>query len=551
MLGPRPGAQKRANKLNKTGLGRSLVNQKKKEKQNPGSSDRYTTDINPYGSQSALRSVTEQQPLDELLSTAELAGKDFTTERTAAVRVITQANSKPSGLTEAERQLLIKQHYDNAGKLTIPRRPQWSKDMSKEELDSLEKDAFLAWRRSLAELQESEDLKLAVTPFERNLEVWRQLWRVIERSDLVVQIVDARNPLLYRSEDLDNYVKQFDNKNVLLLVNKSDLLNNTQREIWKNYFVENNIPFAFYSAKLATDQQEKGETQDENAPVSNEPELSLQNTTRVLNVYELQSLFLEASPKIDDGKQLQIGLVGYPNVGKSSSINSLIGSKKVSVSSTPGKTKHFQTIKLSDELMLCDCPGLVFPNFAQTTAELVCQGVLPIDQLRDYMSPSALLVERLPKQFLEKFYGIKLHTDPVTALDFLNTYAKYRGFNRTGGGEPDSSRAARIVLKDYVNAKLPFCIPPPSYESSDHEFNKENYEHLLPNVQVESETGSVVDGVTKLQLQDQMLEEELDRSFFTGSESRGTATVPFHLRNTQEMGTKSSKKHHKGKKNKK
>ena len=69
-------------------------------------------------------------------------------------------------------------------------------------------------------------------------------------------------------------------------------------------------------------------------------------------------------------------------MGKSSSINAICKAKKVSVSSTPGKTKHFQTI-LMDEVDLCDCPGLVFPNFAKTKAELVCNGILPVDQLRD------------------------------------------------------------------------------------------------------------------------------------------------------------------------
>ena len=67
-----------------------------------------------------------------------------------------------------------------------------------------ERDAFLEWRRRLANMEDD----LLMTPFERNLEVWRQLWRVIERSDLVVQIVDARNPLLFRCEDLENYVKE-------------------------------------------------------------------------------------------------------------------------------------------------------------------------------------------------------------------------------------------------------------------------------------------------------------------------------------------------------
>ena len=84
---------------------------------------------------------------------------------------------------------------------------------------------------------------MLMTPFERNLELWRQLWRVIERrlhrstpslltarSNVVVQIVDARNPLLFRCADLERYVAEVnpDKKNVLLL-NKADLLTDEQR----------------------------------------------------------------------------------------------------------------------------------------------------------------------------------------------------------------------------------------------------------------------------------------------------------------------------------
>jgi len=71
---------------------------------------------------------------------------------------------------------------------------------------------------------------LLLTPYERNLEIWRQLWRVVERSDLVVQIVDARNPLVFRSEDLERYVKENgEEKKNLLLINKADMLTVNQR----------------------------------------------------------------------------------------------------------------------------------------------------------------------------------------------------------------------------------------------------------------------------------------------------------------------------------
>ena len=118
-------------------------------------------------------------------------------------------------------------------------------------------------------------------------------------------------------------------------------------------------------------------------------------------------------------------------MGKSSTINALLGEKKVSVSSTPGKTKHFQTIHLSDSLILCDCPGLVFPQFATTKADLVCDGVLPIDQLREYTGPMSLVVKRIPREVLEATYGVSIMVagveeggaGRVTAEGFLIVHA--------------------------------------------------------------------------------------------------------------------------------
>ena len=75
--------------------------------------------------------------------------------------------------------------------------------------------------------------------------------------------------------------------------------------------------------------------------------------------------------------RLMVGLTGYPNVGKSSTINALFGSKKTTVSSTPGKTKHFQTLNITSHLTLVDCPGLVLPKYAASKAEMVAAGTVP------------------------------------------------------------------------------------------------------------------------------------------------------------------------------
>lgn len=142
-----------------------------------------------------MRSVTEQGALDDFLSTAELAGTDFTAEKMNNVKIIHSDQKNPYLLSAAEERGVVRKQNAKRARLTVPRRPKWDENTTPRELDEKERQSLLDWRRGLAELQEVDDLLM--TPFERNLEVWRQLWRVIERSDLVVQIVDARNPLLY------------------------------------------------------------------------------------------------------------------------------------------------------------------------------------------------------------------------------------------------------------------------------------------------------------------------------------------------------------------
>lgn len=431
-----------------------------------------------------MRSVTEQAALDEFLSTAELAGTDFTAEKLNNVKIIHTDQKNPYLLSAAEERATVKKHKENRNRITVPRRPHWDKHTTPGELDDAERLSLLEWRRGLAELQESNDLLM--TPFERNLEVWRQLWRVIERSDLIVQIVDARNPLLFRCEDLEKYVKEVDEKkNNLLLVNKADMMTLEQRLAWADYFEEAGVNYKFFSAALAKelneardmsgsedeeedeseeeDEEEKDDSEENNHLSAKAKSLSVKDhrvhdnlneqvtepdedeRTRILTTDELEALFLQHAPAVENdsegrARKTTIGLVGYPNVGKSSTINALAGAKKVSVSATPGKTKHFQTILLSDEVTLCDCPGLVFPNFATTKAELVCSGILPIDQLREYTGPAGLVAKRVPQSFLEIIYGMKIRIRPAeeggtgtpTGAEVLRAYAAARGFATTG-----------------------------------------------------------------------------------------------------------------------
>nr|XP_023026894.1 large subunit GTPase 1 homolog [Leptinotarsa decemlineata] len=152
-----------------------------------------------------------------------------------------------------------------------------------------------------------------------------------------------------------------------------------------------------------------------------------------------------------------------------------MGKKKVSVSATPGKTKHFQTLYLDKDILLCDCPGLVMPSFVFSKAEMILNGILPIDQMRDHVPPTNLLTSWIPRHVIEDKYGIMLPKPlegedpdrPPFAEELLNAYAYNRGF-MTSNGQPDNSRASRYILKDYMNGKLLYCHAPKGVDQSTY-----------------------------------------------------------------------------------
>jgi large subunit GTPase 1 len=271
-----------------------------------------------------MRSVTEQGALDEFLATAELAGTDFTAEKMNNVKIIHTDQRNPYLLSAAEEMAVLGKQREHKARLTVPRRPQWDASTTREELDRLEREGFLEWRKGLAELQETQDLLM--TPFERNLEVWRQLWRVIERSDVVVQIVDARNPLMFRSEDLEDYVKDVDSKKQnLLLINKADMMSYNQRKAWASYLKGAGIAYRFFSAHLAkemleADESESDEESEEAGPSRSGAPLKQKESenedqddseeeeeagededsdadTRILTVDELEEILLQYAPE--------------------------------------------------------------------------------------------------------------------------------------------------------------------------------------------------------------------------------------------------------------
>ncbi|XP_064418361.1 large subunit GTPase 1 homolog [Latimeria chalumnae] len=598
-------------KKSPSGLGRAIIKERNLSSRNSRQTDSWlhTSELNDgydWGRLN-LQSVTEQNSLDEFLATAELAGTEFVAEKLNIQFVPAEART---GLLTAEESKRIKKlHEENKQFLRIPRRPHWDESTSAEQLRLAERTSFLEWRRELAQLEEEQ--KLILTPFEKNLEFWRQLWRVLERSDVVVQIVDARNPLLFRCQDLESYAKEISkDKENMILVNKADMLTPEQRRGWAQFFEREGMKVVFWSAlreSMRLDAEAKGQELEELAEVEGEnpwekqvdnrcaqgntgtcgpenilsgrrahsesssaaeeeedsedyedckeeeedwqtcsedddtgsragfsrylrhfdrtEELSdanaakqrkpVQNSSHLVRREELLEIFkaVHAGKTVKNG-EITVGLVGYPNVGKSSTINTILRNKKVSVSSTPGHTKHFQTLYVEPSLCLCDCPGLVMPSFVCTKAEMICCGILPIDQMRDHVPPISLVCQHIPRAVLEAIYGINIvrprededPNRPPTSEELLVAYGYMRGF-MTAHGQPDQPRSARYILKDYVNGKLLYCYPPPGVSPADFQLQHERFKE-----QVAVQEGTKTKPASRRKVK--QIENDVDKHFF-------------------------------------
>ncbi|WKX89063.1 hypothetical protein Q1695_008594 [Nippostrongylus brasiliensis] len=462
-------SNKKPTGVNKS-LGNSLTNERERVRQAHQRSKYDANEIeNPafmeVEANHYIDSITDETSLEEFLAKAQLAGTEFTAEREQFHVLEKSAPIVIPSRLDYENNIELQKQLEH--RLKIPRRPARELWNTAEELRQCENECFLRWRSDLSELQEHDGLTL--TPFERNPDMWRELWRVVERSDIVVQIVDARNPLLFWSKDLDLYVKEVDPaKRVLLLVNKADLLEAEQIAEWAKYFSENKLNAVFWSA-LETDAVPKDECDAAPSTAAPVSDVVYMNCPEQLIQYLKEVGHASDAP---GSKAVVVGMVGYPNVGKSSTINRIAGAKKVSVSATPGKTRHFQTVHIDAQLCLCDCPGLVMPSFTFGRNEMFLSGILPVDQMREHFGPIALLLSRIPTSFFEKTYSIMLpeNSEP-SALNLLTSIAFMRGF-MSASGIPDCSRAARFVIKDVVNGRIRWVAPPPGV-------NHEEFNHTL------------------------------------------------------------------------
>uniref|UniRef100_A0A673HKG8 Nucleolar GTP-binding protein 2 n=1 Tax=Sinocyclocheilus rhinocerous TaxID=307959 RepID=A0A673HKG8_9TELE len=300
--------------------------------------------------------------------------------------------------------------------------------------------------------------------------IWGELYKVIDSSDVIIQVLDARDPMGTRSQSIESYLKKEKSwKHLIFVLNKCDLIPTWVTKRWVAVLSQEYPTLAFHA--------------------------SLTNSFGKGSLIQLLRQFGKLH---SDKKQISVGFIGYPNVGKSSVINTLRSKKVCNVAPLAGETKVWQYITLMRRIFLIDCPGVVYPSDDSET-DIVLKGVVQVEKIRNPEDHIGAVLERAKAEYIQKTYRIPSWS---SAEDFLEKLA-FRTGKLLKGGEPDLSTVSKMVLNDWQRGRIPFFVKPPGGEM-DEEVNG-HLSSLLHEELGNRLEAQDVEGASSSQLEDQKL----------------------------------------------
>ncbi len=255
-------------------------------------------------------------------------------------------------------------------------------------------------------------------------EEWRILINTIRKADIILEIVDARDPLNTRDKRLESIVRRM-GKKLIIIINKSDLVPREILEKWKSILSKD-----YYTIYLSA--KERLGT----------------------------SLIWKAIRKFADKDIVTVAVVGLPNVGKSTIINILKGSHSVGTSPIPGYTRSYTILRVAKWLRVIDTPGVIPKG---DTDELIIKSALRPEALDDPIPPAIALLEKLLQKDpyeLNKRYKIKIEVDD--SFIFLKELAKRRGLLMKGD-KLNIEEAARVLIRDWQSGLIKIYFTPEDY----------------------------------------------------------------------------------------
>ncbi|GME77444.1 unnamed protein product [Ambrosiozyma monospora] len=259
--------------------------------------------------------------------------------------------------------------------------------------------------------------------------IWNELYKVIDSSDVVIHVLDARDPLGTRCQTVEQYIqKECPHKHLIYVLNKCDLIPTWAAAAWVKHLSKDYPTIAFHAS--ITNSFGKG---------------------------SLIQLLRQFSVLHSDRKQISVGFIGYPNTGKSSIINTLRRKKVCTVAPIPGETKVWQYITLMKRIFLIDCPGIVPPSAKDTESDLLFRGVVRVEHVSNPEQFIPDLLKKCQRKHLERTYEISGWKDET---EFIEILARKQG-RLLKGAEPDESGVAKQVITDFNRGKIPWFVPPP------------------------------------------------------------------------------------------
>ncbi|KAI9204201.1 P-loop containing nucleoside triphosphate hydrolase protein [Polychytrium aggregatum] len=285
---------------------------------------------------------------------------------------------------------------------------------------------------------------------------YKEFRKVVESADVILEVLDARDPLGCRTKEIEEMIINSGiSKRIILILNKIDLVPREVVEQWLKY-LRNEFPTVAFKASTQAQRSNLGHS-SVGVDVASQ---NLLNSSECLGADNLIKLLKNYCRNANIKTSISVGVVGFPNVGKSSVINSLKRSRVCGVGSTPGVTKSMQEISLDKNIKLLDCPGIVFSRSTgeNDRAEVLLRNCVKVELLEDPIAPVELIVSRCKKEQLMLMYQIPSFQ---STQEFLLFVAKQRGKLKRGG-IPNIDGAARSILQDWNSGRIPFYTVPPA-----------------------------------------------------------------------------------------
>lgn len=283
---------------------------------------------------------------------------------------------------------------------------------------------------------------------------FKELLKVIESADIILEVLDARDPLGFKNQELENKVLSYGTKNLIIILNKIDLVPGNIVQAWYD-LLSKQLPVVLFRSNTQEQRSNLSSASFYKTSVSKPLGKEMLESNKTLGTDSLMNLIKNYMRSGDLKRAVTVGVVGYPNVGKSSVINSLKRARAAGVSSTPGFTKHIQEIEIESKIKVLDCPGIVFDS--SSDPDMVLRNVMKIENIDDFIAPVQRILQKVPMLKIQEIYQIEGFND---AIGCLGNLARKRGKLKKGG-ITDLDAAGKIILHDWVTGKIPYFVPPP------------------------------------------------------------------------------------------